>query len=82
MDEGVAVGRCKINRLLFANDLVLFASSQQGLQHALYRFSAARDQAGMKIGTNEAEVSCHSSKPSQSIVQASGIVLQQVETFK
>jgi len=37
--------------LLFANDLVLLASSERGRQHTLGRFSAASDQAGMKIST-------------------------------
>jgi len=41
VDKGVVVGSCRINCLLFADDLVLFASSEQGLQHALNRFSAA-----------------------------------------
>jgi len=36
------VGSYRINRLLFADDLVLFASSQQCLQHAFNRFSALR----------------------------------------
>ena len=49
--EGVTVGSCKNNRLLFVNDLVLLASSEQGLQHALDRFGAACHQAGIKIGT-------------------------------
>jgi len=38
VDEGVTAGSCRINRLLFADDLVLLASSQQSLQHALDRF--------------------------------------------
>jgi len=45
-DKGGTVGRCKMNRLLFADVLVPIASSQQGPQHALDRFSAAYDQAG------------------------------------
>jgi len=35
VDEGVRAGSCRINRLLFAEDLALLVSSQQGLQHAL-----------------------------------------------
>jgi len=41
VDEGVAVGSCRINRLLLADNMVLLAFSQQSLQHALDRFSAA-----------------------------------------
>jgi len=53
VDEGVIVGSCKIHYLLFADDLVLHASSEQGLLHTLHRFSAACDQAGMKISTKK-----------------------------
>jgi len=55
VDEGVTVGRCKINRFYLAGDLVLLASSEQGLQHALAWFSAACHQAGMKIRTMKPE---------------------------
>ena len=34
-------GRCKISRMLFADDLVLLASSESGLQHAINGFAAA-----------------------------------------
>jgi len=54
----VAVSNCNIRRLLFANDLVLLASFEQGLQHALHWFSAACDQAGMKISIKKTEVLC------------------------
>jgi len=37
----VTVGSYRINRLLFADDLVLLASSVKGLHHALDRFSTA-----------------------------------------
>jgi len=36
--KGVAVGSCRINRLVFANDLVLLTSAEPSLQHALNRF--------------------------------------------
>jgi len=35
VDEGVIVRSCQINRLIFADDLVLLASFQQGLQYTL-----------------------------------------------
>ena len=56
VDEGVTSVSCRINHLLFADDLVLLASSQQCLQHALDRFSAACDRAGRKIYTKYTEV--------------------------
>jgi len=56
LDECVAVGRCRINRLFCANNLVLLASSQQDLQHAFDRFSPVCGQAEMKIRTKNTEV--------------------------
>jgi len=51
IDECILIGSCRINRLLFVDDLVLFASSQQGLQHELVRdrFAATCHQERMKI---------------------------------
>jgi len=44
-----------MNRLLFSDDVVLLASLQQAFQHALDRFSAACDRAGMKNITKNTE---------------------------
>ena len=44
---------------------MLLASSQQGLQHALDRFSAACDRTGMKITTKKTEVLCYVSLETQ-----------------
>jgi len=70
VDEGATVGSCRINRLLFADDLVLLASSQHSLQHVLDRFSAACDRAGMKISTKITEVLCFSTNPRQCMLRA------------
>jgi len=78
-DEGVAVGSCRINRLLFADDLVLLASSEQRLQHALDRFAAAYDRAGIKVSTKNTRVLSLSINPRQCVLQASDNTLQQVE---
>jgi len=51
VDEGDTVASCKINRLFFVDDSVLFAPFEQGLQHALRKFSVACDQVAMKINT-------------------------------
>jgi len=56
VEEGVTAVSCRINRLLFADNLVLLASSQQGLQHALDRFSAVCNCAETKISTKNTEV--------------------------
>jgi len=57
-------------------------SSQQGLQHAFDRFSAACDQAGTKISTGKIAALCLSRHPRQCNLQVSGNTLQQMETFK
>jgi len=65
--ESARVPRWKLqNRpFTFVDDLVLLASSEQGLQHALDRFSAACDKAGMKISTEKASMLCLSRNPTQ-----------------
>ena len=55
-NECVTIRRCKINQLLFANDLVLLASSESGLQHALNGFEAACSIGGIKISTSKTVV--------------------------
>jgi len=79
VDEGAAVGSCSINRLLFAGDLVLLVSSQQGLQHALDRFSAACNRSGMKISTKNTEVLCLSTNPRQFMLQVNVEPLLRIE---
>jgi len=82
IDVGDTAGSCRVNRLLFADDFVLLASSQEGLQHALDRFSAACDRPRMKISTKKTEVLCLSRKTRQCMLQASGNILQQVVYFQ
>ena len=50
---GVKIGECTVQRLLFADDLVLLDSTQNGIQQALDRFSDACSVAGMKISTTK-----------------------------
>ena len=65
---GVKIGECTV-RLLFANDLVLLDSTQNGLQQALDRFSDACSVAGMKINTTKTETMCLSRQPKQCSLQ-------------
>ena len=87
-DECVTIGRCKICRLLFADDLVLLVSSESGLQHALNGFAAARNIAGMKISTSKTsktsktEVLHLSRNPDQCFLQVGGVSSKQMEKFK
>jgi len=69
--------------LLFAGEMVLHAwISQQGLQHAFDRFSAACDQAGTKIISKTIEVLCLLRRSRQCFLHVNGITLQQVEAIK
>ena len=55
-DNDVTTKSCKIDRLLFAEGLVLLASAGFGLQEALIGFATASVIAGVKTNTfkNEA----------------------------
>ena len=55
-DEYGSIGRCKISRLLFADNLVLQASSEFALLLALSSFGAVCDIAGMKINISKNEI--------------------------
>jgi len=74
VDERVTIGSCRINRLLFANNLVLLASSEHDFQQALDRLLGTCDRAGLKISTKKTEVLCLSTNPRQCTL--SGITLQ------
>ena len=69
-DECVTIGRCKISQLVFADDVVLLASLESGLQHALSGFAAACNIALMKISMSKTKVLFGSAS------------LKQVEKFK
>ena len=56
IDDCVAIGKNKMRRLLFAYDLVLLASYEPDLPHALDGFATACDIALMKISTTKTEV--------------------------
>jgi len=72
--ESGTVGSCMIKSLLLANDVVLLAYSEQGVQHALYRFPVAYDQAGMKINTERSRFYVSPSRiPRQSVGKQAGI---------
>ena len=78
---GVKIGECTV-RLLFADDLVLLDSTQNGLQQALDRFSDACSVARMKISTTKTETMCLSRHPKQCSLQIDGAPLKQSEKFK
>ena len=66
---GVKIGECTVQRLLFADDLVLLDPTQNGLQQALDGFSDACSVAGMKISSTKTETMCLSRQPKQCSLQ-------------
>ena len=56
-------------RLLFADDMVLLASAEPGLQLALNGFAAACNVAGLKISTSKTVVIHLSRNPVQCSLQ-------------
>ena len=81
-NECVAIGRCKINWQLFADDLVLLAFLESDLQHTLNGFAAACNIVRTKINTSKTEVLYLSKNPDQYSLQVGGVLLKQVEKFK
>ena len=79
---GVKIGECTVQRLVFADDLVLLDSTQNGLQQALDRFSDACSVAGMKTSSTKTETMCLSRQPKQCSLQIDGVPLKQSEKFK
>ena len=57
-------------------------SSQQGLQHAFDRFSAACDQTGTKISTKKLRYCVSQDAQGSVYCTLANYTLQQVETFK
>ena len=79
---GVKIGECTVQRLLFADDLVLLDSTQNRLKQALDRFSKAYSVAGMKISTTKTETMCLSRQPKQCSLQIEEVPLKQSEKIK
>uniref|UniRef100_A0A8C9VLN8 Reverse transcriptase domain-containing protein n=1 Tax=Scleropages formosus TaxID=113540 RepID=A0A8C9VLN8_SCLFO len=80
--EGVCFGGREISSLLFADDVVLLASSSQDLQRALGRFAAECEAAGMRISTSKSEAMVLSRKKVDCPLRVRGELLPQVEEFK
>ncbi|KAI3370473.1 hypothetical protein L3Q82_025235 [Scortum barcoo] len=72
----------RISSLLFADDVVLLASSSQDLQRVLERFAAEREAAGMRISTSKSEAMVLDRKRVACPLRVGGEVLPQVEEFK
>ena len=53
--QGLQFGGLRISSLLFADGVVLMASSACDLQHSLVRLAAECEEAGMRISTAKSE---------------------------
>uniref|UniRef100_A0A672GTN4 Reverse transcriptase domain-containing protein n=4 Tax=Salarias fasciatus TaxID=181472 RepID=A0A672GTN4_SALFA len=80
--EGFRFGNHRISSLLFADDVVLLASSNPDLQHALGRFAAECEAAGMRISTSKSEAMVLDRRKVACPLQVGGETLAQVEEFK
>ena len=80
--EGFWFGGHRISSLLFADDVVLLASSTQDLQLSLERFAAECEAAGMRISTSKSEAMVLSRKRVECTLRVWNEVLPQVEEFK
>ncbi|KAK3559081.1 hypothetical protein QTP86_002998 [Hemibagrus guttatus] len=80
--EGVQFGDHRISSLIFADDVVLLAPSSLDLQHALGRFAAECEAAGMRVSTSKSEAMVLDRKKVACTLQVGDEVLPQVEEFK
>ncbi|TWW63115.1 hypothetical protein D4764_03G0001230 [Takifugu flavidus] len=71
-----------IGSLLFADDVVLLASSARDLQRSLDRFATACEVAGMRISTSKSEAMVLNWKKVKCLLQVKEEILPQVEEFK
>jgi len=84
VDKVVTVGNCRMNRLLFEDELGLHAWIFNRVlnTHLIVFLLCASDQAGTKISSKKIKVLCLLRRPRQCFPQVRGSTLQQVETFK
>ncbi|TWW81730.1 R2DM Retrovirus-related Pol polyprotein from type II retrotransposable element [Takifugu flavidus] len=80
--EGIRFGDLRIGSLLFADDVVLLASSARDLQLSLDRFAAACEAAGMKISTSKSKAMVLDRKKVEFLLRVKEEILPQVEEFK
>uniref|UniRef100_A0A674NTV4 Reverse transcriptase domain-containing protein n=1 Tax=Takifugu rubripes TaxID=31033 RepID=A0A674NTV4_TAKRU len=80
--EGIRFGDLRIASLLFADDVVLLASSARDLQLSLDRFAAACEAAGMRISTSKSEAMVLNRKKVECLLRVKEEILPQVEEFK
>ena len=77
--EGVRFGDLRIGSLLFADNVVLLASSGRDLQLSLERFAAECEAAGMRISTSRSETMVLSRKRVECSLRVGNEILLGVE---
>ncbi|TWW53113.1 R2 Retrovirus-related Pol polyprotein from type I retrotransposable element [Takifugu flavidus] len=80
--EGVRFGDLRIGSLLFADDVVLLASSARDLQRSVDQFAAASEAAGIKNSTSKSEAMVLNQKKVECLLRVKEKILPQVEEFK
>ena len=80
--EGVRFGDLRIGSLLFADDVVLLASSGRDLLLSLERFAAECEAAGMRISTSKSKTMVLSRKRVECLLRVGNEIHPQVEEFK
>uniref|UniRef100_A0A8C2ZPF1 Reverse transcriptase domain-containing protein n=1 Tax=Cyclopterus lumpus TaxID=8103 RepID=A0A8C2ZPF1_CYCLU len=80
--ERIRFGSLGIASLLFADDVVLFASSDRDLQHSLGRFAAECEAAGMRVSTSKSEAMVLCRKLADCSLQVGANCLPQAKEFK
>jgi len=74
--------KLQVNRVLFADDLVLVSFTESDLQRASNDFAAARDNAVMKISTSKTKVLPSFEKPWSVFIVSEWSITETVEKFK
>ena len=81
-EESVRFGDLRIASLLFADDVVLLATSDRDLQHALGRFAAECEAVGMRISTSKSEAMVLCRKTVECSLRVGSELLPQAKEFK
>ena len=80
--DGVGIGHERISHLLFADDLVFLAESEESLQRMLERFGVECSDACMRVSTSKSEGMVVARREAQCRLNVDGVALKQVEKFK
>uniref|UniRef100_A0A8C6NNI1 Reverse transcriptase domain-containing protein n=1 Tax=Nothobranchius furzeri TaxID=105023 RepID=A0A8C6NNI1_NOTFU len=80
--EGIRFGGLRIRSLLFADDVVVLASSERDLLLSLERFAAECEAAGMRISSSKSKTMVLIRKKVECLLRVRDEVLPQVEEFK